>query len=305
MRYILFFAIGLLIAISFASCGEDAFTQIVDIELPEHEPRLAVHALAFSESEPFGILVSNSRSVLSSEDFSVFPDAEIQFSGPNVDGATFSYTPDNGRHYTVLSPDWAAGEEVYTLDIQQADYPAIRAQQRMPKAPNILDVSVEEEGALSDSGERLDEVIIEIRDEPGEHYYALQGELAYQYVDENNDTIAGYYSVWLESNDPILSYAEVDGRGALICSDGAFNGNTYRFATYTWEDLPIGLMSGNQLRIRVTSLSRDAFLYYRSLEQYREADGNPFAEPVTVHSNIENGYGIFGLGHTRVFSVDL
>ncbi|MCR9099273.1 MAG: DUF4249 domain-containing protein [bacterium] len=305
MRYILFFAIGLLTVISFSSCGEDAFTQIVDIELPEHEPRLAVHALAFSESDAFGILVSNSRSVLSNEDFSVFPDAEIRFSGPNVDGATFSYTPDDGRHYTVLSPEWAAGEEMYTLDIQQADYPAIRAQQRMPAAPTILDVRVEEEGALSEDGFRQDEIIIEIQDEPGEHYYALQAEVGYQYVDENNDTIAGYYSVWLESNDPILSYAEVDRRGALICSDGAFNGNTYRFATYTWEDLPIGLMPRSQLRIRVTSLSRDAFLYYRSLRQYWEAEGNPFAEPVTVHSNIENGYGIFGLGHTRVFSVDL
>jgi hypothetical protein len=168
-----------------------------------------------------------------------------------------------------------------------------------------LDVIVDEEGALSESGERLDEIVIEIQDEPGEHYYALQGEVDYRYVDENNDTISGYYSVWLESNDPILSYAEVDRRGALICSDGAFNGNTYRFATYTWEDLPIGLMSGSKLRIRVTSLSRDAFLYYRSLDQYWGADGNPFAEPVTVHSNIENGYGIFGLGHTRVFSVDL
>lgn len=305
MRYIAFFTIGILTILLSSSCGEDAFTQIVDIELPEHEPRLAVHALAFSETDVFGVLVSNSRSVLSEEEFSVFPDAEIQFSGPNVEGAGFSYTPDDGRHYTVLDTNWAEDEGLYTLNIDQADYPAVSAQQLMPKAPVVLDVSVVEEGALSEDGERLDEIVIEIRDEPGDHYYALQAEVEYRYIDENQDTIAGYSSVWLETNDPILSYAEVDRRGGLICSDGAFNGGTYRFATFTWEDLPIGQTSGSQLRVRVTSLSRDAYLYLRSLEQYRNADGNPFAEPVTVHSNIENGYGIFGLGHTTIYDVDL
>jgi len=175
----------------------------------------------------------------------------------------------------------------------------------MPKAPAILEVTVEEDGALSEDGARLDEIVIEIQDEPGAHYYALQAEVEERYLDGNNDTIVSSYSIWLDSNDPILTYAEVDRRGALVCSDGAFDGTTYRFATFTWESLPFGESSNRLLKVRVTSLSRDAYLYYRSLAQYREADGNPFAEPVTVHSNIENGYGIFGLGHTTVFKVEL
>lgn len=305
MRYIIILALAFLAAFTFSSCGEDAFTQIVDIELPEHEPRLAIQALLFSDNDEVSILVSNSRSVLSKEDFSVFPDADIRLSGPNASGSEFAYFPDDGQHYTLLGQDWAADDGEYQLEVQQSDYPAVAAQQRMPKAPAVLEVTVEEDGALSEDGTRLDEVVIEIRDEPGAHYYALQAEVEERYVDENNDTIIGSYSIWLESNDPILSYAEVNRRGALVCSDGAFDGTTYRFATFTWETLPIGGNSGRRLKVRVTSLSRDAYLYYRSLTQYREADGNPFAEPVTVHSNIENGYGIFGLGHTTVYELEL
>lgn len=305
MRYIAFSTFVLLTVLLGTSCGEDAFTQIVDIELPEHEPRLAVHALMFSENDDVSVLVSNSRSVLSKEEFSVFPDASIQLSGPNVDDAVFAYTPDDGRHYTLLGEDWAVDEGEYNLEVQQSDYPGASARQRMPKAPSILEVMVEEDGALSEDGTRLDEIVIEIQDEPGAHYYALQAEVEERYLDGNNDTIVGSYSIWLDTNDPILTYAEVNRQGALVCSDGAFDGTTYRFATFTWESLPFGESSNSLLKVRVTSLSRDAFLYYRSLAQYREADGNPFAEPVTVHSNIENGYGIFGLGHTTVFKVEL
>ena len=287
-----------------SSCGEDAFTQIVDIELPEHEPRLAIEALMFSENEEIDILVSNSRSVLSKEAFSVFPDADIQLSGTNLDGTAFTYLPDDGRHYAQLGMDWAAADETYALDIQQADYPAISASQRMPEPPEIIEVTVEEDGALSDGSGRQDEIVIEIQDEPGVHYYALQAEVEEWFVDLNGDTLTGYYSVWLQSNDPILTYADVNRRGALICSDGAFDGTSYRFVTSTWDDLPIG-RDNSRLKIRVTSLSRDAYLYFLSLEQFREADGNPFAEPVTVHSNIEDGYGIFGLGNTSIYKLDL
>lgn len=131
---------------------------------------------------------------------------------------------------------------------------------------NILDVLVEEEGVLSEDGVWLDEIVIEIKDEFGEYYYVLQGELEYQYVDENNDIIVGYYSVWLEFNDFIFFYVEVDCRGVLICLDGVFNGNIYCFVIYIWEDLLIGFMLGSKLWIWVMSLLWDVFLYYCFLD---------------------------------------
>ncbi len=40
-------------------------------------------------------------------------------------------------------------------------------------------------------------------------------------------------------------------------------------------------------------MNRSGYLYRRSIDDYENAQGDPFAEPVQVYSNIENGYGIF------------
>ena len=151
MRYITFFALGLLTMLVASSCGEDAFTQIVDIELPEHEPRLAIEALMFSENEEINILVSNSRSVLSKEAFfSFFPMPISSSPGPISMGLHLLICRmTEGITHSLV---WigAAADETYALDIQQADYPAISASQRMPEPPEIIEVTVEEDGALSD-----------------------------------------------------------------------------------------------------------------------------------------------------------
>ena len=39
--------------------------------------------------------------------------------------------------------------------------------------------------------------------------------------------------------------------------------------------------------------SEDYYMYKKTFNVYQSVRGNPFAEPVQVFSNIENGYGIF------------
>jgi hypothetical protein len=46
--------------------------------------------------------------------------------------------------------------------------------------------------------------------------------------------------------------------------------------------------------VSLMSLSEDYFKYKLSLEKYQETAGDPFAQPVQVYSNVENGFGIFG-----------
>ncbi|GAA5219630.1 DUF4249 family protein [Membranihabitans marinus] len=44
---------------------------------------------------------------------------------------------------------------------------------------------------------------------------------------------------------------------------------------------------------RLSNLSQNYAKYKQSAEQFRNNDGNPFAEPVEIYSNVEDGYGIF------------
>ncbi|NQY66446.1 MAG: DUF4249 family protein [Flavobacteriales bacterium] len=68
-----------------------------------------------------------------------------------------------------------------------------------------------------------------------------------------------------------------------------FNGGTKTMSlALEYHDL------GNMLvRVNLYNISRELFFYNRSFELYNESYGNPFAQPVQVYSNIENGFGIF------------
>jgi hypothetical protein len=47
------------------------------------------------------------------------------------------------------------------------------------------------------------------------------------------------------------------------------------------------------LLTELRSISKEYYDYQTSLNEYWNADGNPFAQPVQVFTNIENGFGIF------------
>ena len=47
--------------------------------------------------------------------------------------------------------------------------------------------------------------------------------------------------------------------------------------------------------ISVSHLSENYYKFIKTRQLYNENDGNPFAEPVQIHSNVKNGVGIFAL----------
>ena len=48
------------------------------------------------------------------------------------------------------------------------------------------------------------------------------------------------------------------------------------------------------VEIIVSSITPDTYRFYQSLQRYYDTDGNPFAEPAPLHSNVRPGYGLFG-----------
>ncbi len=48
------------------------------------------------------------------------------------------------------------------------------------------------------------------------------------------------------------------------------------------------------IEVIVSSISADAYDFYQSVQRYYDTEGNPFAEPAPLHSNVTPGYGLFG-----------
>jgi hypothetical protein len=48
------------------------------------------------------------------------------------------------------------------------------------------------------------------------------------------------------------------------------------------------------IEVTVSTLNREAYDFYQSVQRYQDSHDNPFAEPAPLASNIRNGYGLFG-----------
>jgi len=53
--------------------------------------------------------------------------------------------------------------------------------------------------------------------------------------------------------------------------------------------------------VKVSALSEEMYLFYKSYAAYDNANGNPFAEPVVLYSNMSNNMGCFGVSTTKRF----
>jgi hypothetical protein len=57
----------------------------------------------------------------------------------------------------------------------------------------------------------------------------------------------------------------------------------------------------HEYRVKVSALSEEMYLFYKSYAAYENANGNPFAEPVVLYSNMSNNMGCFGVSTTKRF----
>lgn len=289
MNKFIIFLFGLILL---GTACEDRFEQVVKVDIPAHESRLAVNAIFLNGDDQLSVLVSNSIGILDTADFQDFNTANVQLLKDGQSLGDFWYDDDNGYYLSELDAPLGSEEAVYQLEVEEGDFPKASAVQTMPGIPVLGDISVEKEGTIDEAGDRVDEVIIEIADAPGEEaYYAVLA-----YVSFNGSES---YQVNLYSNNPITLQANRSQLG-LTLSDASFDGSTYTLNTYSYNLYPYEGGEGMDvtLTIVLVNLTRDTYLYVRSLDQYYNAQDNPFAEPVTVHSNIEDGYGIFGLGNS-------
>ncbi|MCF8244630.1 MAG: DUF4249 domain-containing protein [Saprospiraceae bacterium] len=287
-----------IIALGLASCGGDKFSQVVEIDLPEHVPMLSVSA-EFSNVDT--MLLANVGTTWPTTDQPADPtvkDATVRIYENGTLWRELVYNTSNngtGRYDWTGNANFVAdGSTVYRLEVTAPGFETVFAEQKMPKVVEILSLKYMIEGGVNPDGEKVDELTFEFQDPVGEgDYYALAAfrRESYTYV-ENGDTMTYTYTndLNIDSYDPLL---EIGANDLLLLSDKSFNGKKASFKAYCYSYF--GEETQNTVIGQLYHLTREKYLYLRSLNQYQNASGNPFAEPVTVQSNIENGVGVFSL----------
>lgn len=296
----IFYILGLIF--SFSSCDFDSLDPIIEIDIPPHKPRLVVNAIWTDDGRVPEILVGLSRGVLENN---TSPDTAKLKTIRGVllkDGTVFAAF-DQSRRYdferyaltskTVISfipgsryqlKVWANGIDTVSSSVQ------IMLQKPVGIGGNLIP-----DGFLTPDGFREDEMRVRIKDPANElNAYLVEGTV---YGRQGNDTIKtnGYVYIYRPAEGDITGsdindfYTDDVGNGSELLMRYAGN--------FPKDPNEVGFNIDELLfmRFKVISVPREVYYHIRSVTLNENAQDNPFAEPVTVYSNMSNGVGIFGI----------
>lgn len=270
----------------------------IPLDQDEVEPRIAVNGL-FSAGDTIIIHLSESRDILYDGSLPALTGATAKLYDVNNNLiGDFIHQADG---YYQLSNYLPVAGATYRLEISNPGFKSVSAQSSAPSILSINSMDTLRKGvnmqysiAFNDNGAE-------------KNFYAITVKKVVSHLDPWGTgepyTFENPYfyttEAFVQNNSP-----DVDGKiwgSIMLFSDATFNGGT---CTFTAEHDLFGEGSFPDDSIFVVvglhSLSEDYFKYSTSLDKYQESEGDPFAQPVQVYSNIEDGFGIFGgySGHT-------
>lgn len=288
MKNIQFIGISLALLSVLWACEKE-----IVLKQEEVEPRIVVNSI-FSANDTIWVQLSESRNVLFEGELPVITDAALQLTDGNGSVLGEFIHESDGNYYmpTVLP---VAGNR-YGIIASKAGLKSVSA---FSAAPNLISVTSIDTVSFADVSEM--EFTIKFSDDVTEtNYYSISiasyngypnelGEVVYY---ENNYFTTKEFYVVNGGDDIGGDGTKYDSEfyftdELLVGADISFKGRIYYFSD---SEEPRFFV------VKVASLSEDLYKYKVTYANYLNTQGSPFAEPVRVYSNVENGFGIFGGG---------
>ena len=289
--FLLLFSAALLLS----SCDNLVNGVVRDIDLPPHESQLAASLFLDSRDSNISAIVSSSKGIYDTgQSKSVF-NAQCVL---NVGTTTYNWsTMDQYERYTELLPDrFGAPTDSLVFTVNHPDFTSVSATQVFPSAPQVtLELNY---GATQLYGEISDELVITLKDIPDvNQHYIVSIDVHFRTALSGQDT-SQYYNLYWETEYP-NSTPLWGQESALLLSEDGLDRNI-KFSAATGIN-PIDFAMLHEYRVKVSALSEEMYLFYKSYSAYENANGNPFAEPVVLYSNMSNNMGCFGVSTTKRF----
>lgn len=270
--------LGLLV---FAACRKE-----IPFDDTTHEPKLSMNSALHIDSV-VSVHIGQSYHMLDSDQLQFITNANVELRDAN-NNLIESLTHSTSGLYVSSSG---------FKPLPNTEYQLVATHPRLPEAKAKASIPIEPLAEFSDTsrtnynGEtNLLKLNIRVTDQPGEQFYMLEIFEEYYDIDPfTGDTTVYEYLPGFYRTSPILDNSgDYDSRAFF--TDQLFQGASIKIDIALYYNPS----DGGRLKARVTSLSKSLYLFYKSIDLYGQANGNPFAQPVQVYSNIENGYGVFG-----------
>jgi hypothetical protein len=278
-RKILNYLVAAIACVFLVSCEKDA-----NIPVPKDVPKLVVYGYMTPTDSVTVISVTSSNPVFGDagdDSFSPVTDATVTITTLGVT-YTLTYEPTFEIYYILNSALGVNPGQAYTLNVSAPNFTAVTATTSVPVVnnfnPQITEVSTTAP-STSLGNPRIYKYTVNIN-YFANNYYRLSE--SFYHVDTSsggNDTLVG------RNHDSF--YDQSTASGSTI-SD--------QLEAFTDIDTePYAFHYGFYFDLIVSGY--DYFKFHQSFQNYSQ--GNPFAEPSLIYSNMTNGYGIFA-GYLKV-----
>lgn len=298
-------SIIIMIALISQACQKE-----IDLKLDEYQPKLAINSL-FEQDSNFYFSITESQSVLDNDTFPPLENVSIVLTNSLGESETITALVDHKFYYLnkrVYKSEMRARQGLtYDISVSHPNHKTATAKAGIPDGVKITSLDTQ---TVLEFGYPALRINMTFQDPVATNYYELK---LFAYAPE----IIHDKQTW-ETIDTIMSYQEIyysfpsdgliDNGGNSIFSDELFNGKEYTLSFNTEKYYIDYLLEGIEafpdaeifLLPELRSISKEYYDYQTSMVKYWNADGNPFAQPVQVYTNVEEGFGIFaGFGKSN------
>lgn len=262
---------------------------VVPIDLPDQSPKLVLNGFLQADSS-ISVYLTSSFGMY--ETFNPAPIDDATITLRDGQGNDFLFTEDaQQRARYSLDNVFVQPGERYTITAAAPGFPSVTGSTIVP-LPIRFDTVELDRGARMDRDSILYDVwTLQLTDIPQtDNYFILRIRLQEQTEE---------YGVCFETLDPALAAVDFFGNGSdalYLCdgyfTDAIFKDGTYRMQVFTdafYTDKPNVTFQFDLLHV-----DEAYYNYAQSSALQYSTDGNPFAEPVIVYNNIEQGFGVIG-----------
>lgn len=304
MKYIKQYAAVVLMSISLSACEKT-----VQIDIPEHEPKLVVNALGDINSDSIDVFVSKSVDVLkhkTGNDLNI-NNAVVYLKKEGMAQQELYYNPETKSYRGGVQ--LKQGDK-YEITATLAGFEKVSAQTIVPANVPIKHIQRIKNVRLDIDGNKQDEIRITF-DDPvadNDYYILFLNDAGYTFDPMNpplDSNYENYVFACINTNDPSVETIYDDPvdintcleNNGILFTDDLFNGTTKVLSIYVnSKSLDSNVLSGGGViypSLELRHVSEDYYRFYKSKEKSYYNEGNPFAEPSNIYTNMQNGYGIF------------
>ena len=282
-------------------------TKEIEFDAQDIAPRIVVNSL-FTNDSIWAAHISRSVGVLETTSYTTINDANVNIFDANANLVTTLTHQGNGLYTspTGLTPQ---ANQSYTIEASASGYESVNASNSIPSAVPIYQLDTVT--STNSDGETILEATITFQDPPNiSNYYMLEVYVTGTWInEEEQDTIEIREPLQISCDDINVETVNRFNFGGfentylyLMLKDQNFDGENYSltFSVINYAELKDMDLFGE---IRLVNTSEEYFNYLKSFNMYQRTINNPFATPVQVYSNINNGMGIFAGGTLTSWTV--